>query len=148
MSGSNQTTDASSSTSNFTVIFEAASHEYRTLTREDLRTHPFASTLEGYNSPDSILDVFRKQAIAFDKFRKGDDKLMVLLTPIVNILFTFSETLGEGVGLVSTYFSCILRRHNMLFVGFLACEDDFHRNWCPSRGVSTPTLPGVRTCNA
>jgi len=146
MSGSNQTTDAS--TSNFTVIFEAASHEYRTRTREDLRTHPFASALEGYNSPDSILDVFRKQAIAFDKFRKGDDKLMVLLTPIVNILFTFSETLGEGVGLVSTYSSCILRRHNMLFVGLLACEDDFHRNWCPSRGVSTPTLPGVCTCNA
>jgi len=79
MSGSNQTTDASSSTSNFTVIFEAASHEYGTLTREDLGTHPFASALEGYNSPDSILDVFRKQAIAFDKFRKGDDKLMVLL---------------------------------------------------------------------
>ena len=96
MSGSNQTTDTS--TSNFPAIFEAASHEYRTLTREDLETHPFASTLEGYNSPDLILDVFRKQAKAFDKFRKGDDKLIVILSPIVNILFTFSETLREGVG--------------------------------------------------
>jgi hypothetical protein len=101
MLGSNQTTD--SSTSNFTVIFSAASHEYRTLTRENLETHPFGSALESYNSPDPILDVFRKQARAFDKFRKGDDKLMVLLNPIVNILFTFSETLGEGVGLVSNY---------------------------------------------
>ena len=26
---------------------------------------------------------------------------MTWLTPIVNILFTFSETLGEGIGLVS-----------------------------------------------
>ena len=101
MSGSNQTTDTS--TSNLTAIFEAASHEYRTLAREDLETHPFVSALDGYNSPDPILDIFRKQVKAFDKFRKGDDKLMALLSSIVNILFTFSETLGEGVGLVSNY---------------------------------------------
>ena len=91
---------------------------------------------------------FESKRYPLINFAKGDDKLMVLLTPIVDILFTFSETLGEGVGLVSTYSSCILRRHNMLFVGLLACEDDFHRNWCPSRSVSTPTLPGMCTCNA
>ena len=47
------------------------------------------------------MNVFRKQAQAFDKFRKGDDKLILWLTPIVNILFTFSGTLGEGAGPVS-----------------------------------------------
>jgi hypothetical protein len=47
------------------------------------------------------MNVFQKQAQAFDKFRKGNDKLMAWLTPIVNILFTFSGTLGEGIGLVS-----------------------------------------------
>ena len=98
MSTSKKTTDPS--TSNFATIFEAASHEYRSLTKKDLATHPLAAAIEGYNSPDAILNVFRKQASTFDKFRKGDDKLMEWLTPIVNILFAFSETLGEGVGLV------------------------------------------------
>ena len=99
MSTSNQTTDPS--TSNFAAIFDAASREYKSLTKNDLATHPLAAAIEGYNSLDSILNVFRKQTSAFDKFRKGDDKLMESLTPIVNILFSFSETLGEGVGLVS-----------------------------------------------
>jgi len=98
MSTSNQTTDLS--TSNFAAIFDAASREYKSLTKQDLATHPLAAAIEGYNTPDSILNLFRKQASAFDKFRKGDDKLMEYLTPIVNILFTFSET---GVGLVSLH---------------------------------------------
>ena len=101
MSTSNQTTDLSPS--NFAAIFDAASLEYKSLTKQDLATHPLAAAIEGYNTPDSILNVFRNQASAFDKFRKGDDKLMEYLTPIVNILFTFSETLGEGVGLVSLH---------------------------------------------
>ena len=101
MSTTNQTTDPS--TSNFAAIFDAASQEYKSLTKKDLSTHPLAAAIEVHNSPDSILNVFRKQASAFDKFCKGDDKLMECLTPIVNILFTFSDTLGEGVGLVSLY---------------------------------------------
>jgi hypothetical protein len=100
MSTSNQTADPSIS-SNFAAIFDAASHEYKSLTKKDLATHPLAAAIEGYNSPDAILNVFRKQASTFDRFRKGDDKLMEWLSPIMNILFKFSETLGEGVGLVS-----------------------------------------------
>jgi hypothetical protein len=99
MSTSKQTTNVS--TANFTAIFDAASNEYKTLTKQDLQTHPFAAAFENSNSPDSVMNVFRKQAQAFDEFRKGDDKLMTWLTPIVNILFTFSGTLGEGIGIVS-----------------------------------------------
>ena len=100
MSTSNQTTDPS--ISNFTAIFHAASQEYKSLTKKDL-THPFAAAIEDPNSPDSILNVFRNQTQAFEAFQKGDDKLIAFLTPIVNVLFTFSETLGEGVGLVSLH---------------------------------------------
>ena len=99
MSTSNQTTDLS--TANFTAIFDAASNEYKTLTKHDLRTHPFAAAFESSNSPDAVMNMFRKQAQAFDKFRKGDDKLMAWLNPIVNILYIFSGTLGEGIGIVS-----------------------------------------------
>jgi hypothetical protein len=101
MSASNQTTDLSNS--NLTAIFDAALQEYKTLTRQDLETHPFAAALEEINTPDAILRVFRKQAQSFDKFLTGSDKLMAWLTPIVHILFTFSTTLGEGTGLVSIH---------------------------------------------
>ena len=100
MSASNQTADSSSN--NFATIFEAASNNYKTLTGQDLRTHPLATELESNNnSPDSILGIFRKQAQLLDKFCNDDDKLMKSLTPIVNILFTFSTTAGANIGLVS-----------------------------------------------
>ena len=112
-SASNHTTDPSAT---FTAIFEAASNKYKTLTGQDLRTHPLATEFEGNsNSPDSILGVFRKQAQALDKFRKGDDKLMKSLTPIVNILLTFSATLGAGISLVSLdFFSISVLQHSFL----------------------------------
>ena len=99
MSTTHQTTNPSSA--NFTAIFDVASNDYKTITKQDLEAHPFAAALENSNSLDSVMNVFRKQAQAFDKFCKGDDKLMAWLAPIVNILFTFSGTLGEGIGLVS-----------------------------------------------
>jgi hypothetical protein len=99
MSSVNQPTDLSSS--NFTRIFDAASNEYRRLTKHDLHTHPFAAVLDNCDSPDSVLNVFRKQAQAFDEFCKGDDRLMKWLDPTVHILFTFSGALGEGIALVS-----------------------------------------------
>ena len=76
----------------------------RVLTKNDLANYPFAAATQDHDSPDSILNVFKKQAQAFDTFRKGDDKLLSLLTPIVNILFTFSESPGEGVSRVSLHF--------------------------------------------
>jgi len=114
MSTSNQTTDIS--TTNFTAIFDAASDEYKTLTKQDLGTHPFAAAFENSNSPDSVMNVFRKQAQAFDKFRKGDDKLITWLTPIVNILFTFSGTFGKGLGLVSIQSFMIYQPCNICFL--------------------------------
>jgi hypothetical protein len=99
MSTSDQTTDPS--ITNINAIFETASNEYQTLTGQGLETHPFAAALEDYVSPNSVLNVFRKQARAFDTFRKGEDKLMAWLTPIVYILFSISEALGKGISQVS-----------------------------------------------
>ena len=106
MSTNNQTSRGSSSSasSNFTPIFNAAVDEYKKLTKQDLHTHPFAAAFNACNTPDTILDVFRGQAQAFDRFREGDDKLMRCLNPTVQVLFTLSATLGEGIGLVRTSF--------------------------------------------
>ena len=99
MSATNQI--AGSSTDTFTAIFNAASIEYQTVTGKRLDTHPLAAQLDTCHTPEAISNVFRAQAQAFSKFRKRDEKLMTWLDPIVHILFTFSTTLGEGIGLVS-----------------------------------------------
>jgi hypothetical protein len=95
---------AGPSTVNFTVIFNAASNEYFRVTGKHLHTHPFSAQLDVCHSPEAVSDVLRTQAREFNKFRKGDEKLMTWLGPIVHILFTFSATLGEGIGLVSRLF--------------------------------------------
>jgi hypothetical protein len=90
-----------SSTAIFSAILDAALNEYKTRTGQDIRTHPFAVSLQTHNSPETILEIFRNQAPVFDKFRKGHDELMACLTPVVNVFFMFSATLGEAIGLVS-----------------------------------------------
>ena len=99
MAAANQA--AGSSTDTFTAIFNVASTEYQTLTGEPLDTHPLATQLDSCHTPEAISNVLQKQAQEFIKFRKRDDKLMAWLDPMVNILFTFSATLGEGISLVS-----------------------------------------------
>ena len=99
MSASNQT--AGPSTDNFTAIFNAASVEYQTLTGKSLDTHPFAAQLDDCLTPEVVSNVLRTQGQAFSKFREGDERLMAWLDPTIHILFTFSDTLGEGIGLVS-----------------------------------------------
>lgn len=91
---------ADPSISNFTSIFETATKEYKKLTKKDLQTDTFAAQFDRYDTPGAVLEVFRKQALAFDDFRKGDDRLMTWLDLTVNILFTCSATLGEGLALV------------------------------------------------
>jgi len=101
MSASNQTAGASTSTNNFAAIFNTASAEYQRVTGKHLDTHPIAAQLETCDSPKAVSDLLRTQAQAFIKFRKGNEKLMTWLDPIVHVLFTFSATLGEGIGPVS-----------------------------------------------
>ncbi|KAI0245848.1 hypothetical protein BJV78DRAFT_1158332 [Lactifluus subvellereus] len=90
---------AGPSVSNFTSIFETATKEYKKLTKKDLHNHPFAAQFDRCDSPGAVLGVFQNEAQAFDQFRNGDERLMKWLSPTVHILFTFSATLGEGIGL-------------------------------------------------
>jgi hypothetical protein len=99
MSVSNQT--AGPSTENFTAIVNAATTEYERLTGKRLNTHPLATQLDICKNTEAVSNVFRMQAQTFSKFRKGDERLMAWLDPTINILFTFSATLGEGIGLVT-----------------------------------------------
>ena len=96
-------TQPSTSTShlNFLPIFNAALETYKRKTKKDLTSHPLLPTLQSCDSSEAILTVLREQIPAFNQSRDGDDGLTKWVTPTVNVLCAFSDTLGQGIGLVS-----------------------------------------------
>ena len=87
----------------FTTTFNAASNEYQTVTGYHLGTHPFATQLGACDDPSIISEILRGQARSFNKSCKGDKNLVKVLDPTVDILFTLSSNLVEGVGLVRRF---------------------------------------------
>ena len=92
---------ASTSQSNFISVFNAALETYKRKTKKDLASHPLLPTLQSCDSPDSVLTVLREQIPGFNQSQNGDDGLTKWVTPTVNVLFAFSATVGQGIGLVS-----------------------------------------------
>jgi hypothetical protein len=90
-----------SSSSNFQAILSAAVKTYEKRTKKDLLLHPLACQLQKCDSPASILVVLQSQVDDLDQARKGDERLTRWLGPTINVLLAFSDTLGEGVSLVS-----------------------------------------------
>jgi hypothetical protein len=92
---------ASSSTSNFQYIFNASLQAYDNKTKNKLLNHPLATQLQPCDSPIAVLSVLQDLIQQFEQRRTSDERLNTWLNPIVNVLCSFSDTLGEGVGLVS-----------------------------------------------
>jgi hypothetical protein len=90
-------THLTSTPSNFQLIFNNALKEYEKRTKNDLLTHPLADQLEACNSASSILAVLQEQVQELNESQSSSTKW---LGQTVNVLYTFSETLGEGVGSV------------------------------------------------
>jgi hypothetical protein len=84
--------------SNFKSMLDAALAEYKKKTGNDLLAHWLASELQACDSVDTVLDILRDQAKAFE--RSDDQKLMKWIDPLVHVLHTFSDALGDGVSLV------------------------------------------------
>ncbi|KAH9011724.1 hypothetical protein EDB83DRAFT_353431 [Lactarius deliciosus] len=97
---SSKTPAVTSSPSNFKLIFEKALKEYKKKTKHDLTAHPLASKLQPCNSPADVLTILQDQVDQFEQSRSGDERLRKWLDPTINVLYAFSQTLGEGVGLV------------------------------------------------
>jgi hypothetical protein len=128
----------SPSNDNFTAIFQAASSEYKMITGKSLDTHPFAKQLDNCESPQAFSSVFRTQAQSFSKSRKSNDRLVELLDPIVNILFTFSATLGEGIGLVRHLIRFISSVCDTWISAIFTRENHIQRGRCPSLSKHLP----------
>src|SRR6266852_902184 len=92
--------------SNFVPIFNAALESYKRKTKNDLASHPLLSSLQSCDSPEAVLDVLRAQIPAFNQTQNRDNGLTKWVTPTVNVLYTFSATVGQGVGLVNINIFC------------------------------------------
>jgi hypothetical protein len=90
----------STSRSNFASVFNAALETYKRKTKEDLASHPLLPSLQSCDSPGAILAVLRQQIPVFSQSQSGDDGLTKWVTPTINVLYSFSATIGGGVGLV------------------------------------------------
>ncbi|KAH9024225.1 hypothetical protein EDB85DRAFT_1894446 [Lactarius pseudohatsudake] len=88
------------SSSNFRTIFIAALKAYEKNTKTDLLTHPLATQLQSCNSSSDVLAVLRDRVNEFDQSRSHDERLSSWLNPTINVLYAFTATLGEGVGLI------------------------------------------------
>ncbi|KAI0277802.1 hypothetical protein BGY98DRAFT_934155 [Russula aff. rugulosa BPL654] len=82
---------SSASSPDFQLIFNIALKSYERRTKSDLLVHPLAAQLQDCNSPNAVLALILPES---------DERLTKWLNPTVNVLYTFSATLGGGVGTV------------------------------------------------
>jgi hypothetical protein len=88
------------SSSNFQLIFNNALKAYERRTKKDLLAHPLAAQLQDCASHTSILIVLQQEVQKLNQSQSSDERLTKWLDPTVKVLYTLSETLGEGVSLV------------------------------------------------
>ena len=94
-------TSTSTSASNFRTIFVAAMNAYEKKTKTDLLTHPLATQLQSCNFSSDILAVLHDKVNELDESRSHNERLSSWLGPTINVVYAFSATLGQGIGLVS-----------------------------------------------
>jgi len=132
------TSSSSSPSSNFLAVFSAALETYEKATKNKLFTHPLAAQLQSCESPADILSVLQGLVQQVDQNRSNGQGLVNWLGPTVNVLFAFSATLGEGVGLVSLKsLSHENPNSEFRFPGILACKGDLCWDRCPYFGADS-----------
>jgi len=87
-----------SSSANYQAIFDNALEAYKKKTGKDLASDPLLRRLESCNSPDTVLDVLREKIPEFDQ---PGSRLTTWVKPTINVLYTFSSTIGGALSLVS-----------------------------------------------
>ncbi|KAI0284165.1 hypothetical protein BC826DRAFT_1179411, partial [Russula brevipes] len=87
------------SNSNYDLIFENALKAYKKKTGKDLTSDPLLRRLETCNSPDTVLGALREQIPDSGRSGTRDDRLMNWLDPTVNVLLSFSATIGGAISL-------------------------------------------------
>ena len=92
-----------SSPSNFRLILDAFS-DYANITGINLSNNSFAEKLQLSTSPSAILELLEEREKAFKDYRDGNRRLIACLSPTVQVLHAFSDTLGEVLSQVGHQF--------------------------------------------
>ena len=95
-----QSPSAATSISNYGSIFDSALEVYRKKTKSDLASHPLLTKIESCDCPEAILTMLRGEILGFDEAESRNNRSSTWLNSTVKILYTFSSTIGESVGLV------------------------------------------------
>jgi hypothetical protein len=126
---------ASSSSANFQSIFNASLQAYDNKTKDKLLDHPLATHLQSCDSPNAVRTVLQDLVNQFDQRRASDERSNSWLNPTVNVLCAFSDTLGDGVSLVSpnslSLYDICSDHHSP---GIPPWEGDIYGDWCTSLG--------------
>ena len=93
---------ASSSSSNFQSVLNAALEAYEKKMKCKLLTHPLAAQLQACDSPTAVLSVLQDLIQQFDRRRSSDERLSNWLNPTINVLYALSSTISQCAGLVSS----------------------------------------------
>jgi len=101
-----------SSSANYQLIFDNALEAYKKKTGKDLASDPLLTRLESCDSPHAVLALLRDQVPGFDQSGSSStsDGLTKWLDPTVNVLYTFSSTIGSAVSLVSLCHFKVIRQ--------------------------------------
>ena len=139
----------STSHSSFASIFNTALESYKCQTKKDLASHPLLPTLQSCDSPEAILTVLREQIPAFKQSQNSDDGLTKWVTPTVNVLYAFSATVGQGVGLVNIriFFVKNFDSNICFFLGIPSNERNICGYWRSPLGQSPSSYPCAASFN-
>ena len=99
---------ASGSSSSFHATLCDALKRYRDKTKNDLVVHPLIANLQKCKLPTDIPVVLDKMyhIKEYIRSRGGDNTLEQWLNTTFTVIASFSDALGEGVGLVNLHKSC------------------------------------------
>jgi len=88
------------SSARFQSILDAAFDSYAKQTRVELAKHPSADKLQNCHSPGDVLQLLLERETAFLDYRDKHRKLFDSLSPVVQVVHTFSAVFGEVAGFV------------------------------------------------
>ncbi|KAF8263164.1 hypothetical protein EI94DRAFT_1704213 [Lactarius quietus] len=127
--------------SNFNSILDAALSGYEKTTGRELLEHPLAIEIQQCDSVHAILAILQGRARKFQKIKDGDQRLTTSINPIVDVLYTISETYGgftsmtippagaafTGIGALLSAAKDVRVSHNALVELFQRMENLFKR---------------------
>ena len=135
-----QVPSTSTLSTNFENIFFDALKAYKKQTKKDIASHPLATQLKSCDSSGAIIAILRTQVQSFDQSQGADERWTKWLDPTINVLFAFSVTLGNSVGVVSSSTSMLLEIYHLTdaTTGIPTRECDIHWNWGPPASEHLP----------